>query len=63
MKKSKWRLAASVFQLLIGIAAVIAFVIMLLNGESIVKWIGTLLCAIGIGTLGISGIADYISGR
>ena len=37
--KSKWYLIASIFELIIGIVAVVAFVILGLNDENMIKWI------------------------
>ena len=57
--KSKWQLFASIFQLIIGIVAIISFVILGFSGENMVKWIITLILAIVYVVLGILGIVDY----
>ena len=62
--KSKWNLISSIVQLVFGILAVIAFIILAINGEIMTKWIITLLLAIAfiiIGIIGIIGLVDYKS--
>ena len=62
--KSKWNLISSIVQLVFGILAVIAFIILAINGEIMTKWIITLLLAIAfifIGFIGIIGLVDYKS--
>lgn len=59
--KNKWKLTASVFQLVIGIVAVVAFVLVGLSGENMAKWIVTLILSIAFVVLGIIGILDYRS--
>lgn len=61
--KSKRKLIISVFQLIIGILAIAAFVILSLNGENMLKWIITLLLAIAYVVFGIIGIIDYKSNK
>ena len=61
--KSKWNLAASVFEVVVGILAVIAFFIISANGEDMGKWIITLLLAVAFVVIGIFGIIDYKSGK
>lgn len=59
--KNKWNLIASVFQLVIGIVAILAFVFVGLSGENMAKWIVTLILSIAFVVLGIIGILDYRS--
>ena len=59
--KSKWQLFASVFQLIVGMLAIISFAIIGFGGESVTKWILTLLFSIVFVVLGIIGIVDYKS--
>jgi len=61
--KSKWSLIASIFQLVIGIAAVLSFVILALNGENMTRWIVTLILSVAFIVLGIIGIIDYKSNK
>ena len=61
--KSKWQLVASIFQLIVGFAAIISFAILGFGGESMAKWIVTLILSIVFVILGIIGIIDYISSK
>lgn len=61
--KSKWQLFSAIFQLIVGIAAVISFVILGFSGENMTRWIVTLVLAIAFVILGIVGIVDYKSRR
>ena len=57
--KSKRQLFASLFQIIIGVLAIIAFIIVARFEEEIIKWIITLILSIAITILGIIGIIDY----
>lgn len=57
--KSKWNLISSIVQLVIGILAIVAFVVLSLSGENMTKWIITLLLAIAFVIIGVIGIIDY----
>lgn len=57
--KSKWNLIASIFQLTIGVLAVLAFIVLGAGGENMTKWIVTLILSIAFVVLGIIGIIDY----
>ena len=59
--KSKWQLFASVFQLIVGIMAIVSFVILALNGEDMARWIVTLILSAAFVVLGIIGIVDHRS--
>ena len=61
--KSKWQLFASIFQLIVGLAAIASFVILEFGGENIAKWIVTLILSITFVVLGIIGIIDYKSNK
>ena len=62
--KSKWRLFASIFQLVVGVMAILAFAILIANGEeNMIKWTVTLILAIAFVVLGIVGIIDYRSNQ
>lgn len=61
--KNKWHLAASIFQLVIGIVAIAAFVVLAVNRENMLKWIPALILAIFYSVMGIVGIKNYISGE
>ena len=55
----KWPLVSSIFQLVVGTAAVAAYIVLALGGEPMGKWTVTLLLAIAYIVLGIIGIADW----
>ena len=56
----KGRLFVSIFQLVIGLLAVVAFIVVAVTGgEDMVKWTVTLLLAIAYVVLGIIGIIDH----
>lgn len=57
--KSKWQLFSSIFQLIVGVMAIIAFIIVGISDGNITKWIITLILSIALVVLGIIGIIDY----
>lgn len=57
--KSKLSLTSSIVQLVFGMLAIGAFIILLIKGEDISKWIMTLLLAVALVITGIIGIIDY----
>lgn len=57
--KSRWNLIAAIFQLVIGLLAIAAFVVLAANGESMGRWIVTLMLAIAFAVLGVIGIFNY----
>ena len=57
--KSKLSLISSIVQLVFGILAIIAFIILLISGEDMSKWIITLLLAVAFVIVGIIGVVDY----
>lgn len=59
--KSKLSLVSSIIQLVFGTLAIIAFIILLINGEDIFKWLITLLLAVAFVIIGIIGIIEYKS--
>ena len=59
--KTKFSLISSIFQLIVGIAAIISFIILAVSGENMARWIVTLILSIGFVVLGIMGILDYKS--
>ncbi|MBQ9071407.1 MAG: hypothetical protein IJY23_08710 [Clostridia bacterium] len=61
--KSKWNLIASIIQLAVGIAAIIAYIIIATNGESMLKWTVTLILAICYVIFGIIGLIDWIKAK
>ena len=55
----KWPIISSVFQILVGTAAVVAYIVLALGGEPIGKWTVTLLLAMAYIVLGIIGIINW----
>ena len=56
---SKWRLFSSIFQIVVGIAAIIAYIVIAASGEALGKWTVTLLLAIAFVVIGVIGISDW----
>ncbi|MBQ7038638.1 MAG: hypothetical protein IJN61_05995 [Clostridia bacterium] len=57
--KSKWVLFSSIFQLVIGITAIVAYIVVVASGELISKWTITLLLAIAFVIMGVVGIIEW----
>ena len=57
--KSKRSLFVSLFQLIVGIIAIVVYVFLGLSGENIVKWSITVILAIAYVILGVMGILEY----
>lgn len=57
--KSKWHLFSSVFQVIVGVLAIVAFFVLWRNGETMARWIITLLLAIAYLVIGGIGVIDY----
>lgn len=58
--KNKWQLISSVFQLAVGTVAVAAFVVLAGSGESMGRWVPTLILSVAFVILGIIGLIDYL---
>jgi carbon starvation protein CstA len=58
--KKKWELFASIFQLLVGVAAIASFVVLATGGEDMTRWIITVVPAVGYLVMGIMGIVEWI---
>ena len=56
----KWYLISSIFQVLVGLIAIIFFIILFINGEAMNKWIITLFLAVAYVVIGIVGIINNI---
>lgn len=52
-------LFAAIFQFVVGVVAIIAYVVIVASGEPLGKWIVTLLLAIAFVVIGVIGIADW----
>ena len=57
---SKWYLFSSIFQIIVGMAAIAAYIVIAVSGESLGKWTVTLILAIAFVVMGIIGVADWI---
>ena len=56
----KWYLFTAMFQILVGIAAIIAFIFVAVSGESLGKWIITLIVSIAFVIMGVINIINYV---
>lgn len=54
-----WNLFAAIFQIVVGIAAIVAYVIIAASGEALGKLTVTLLLAIAFVVIGVIGIIDW----
>ncbi len=57
--KNNWNLIASVIQLVVGVLAITAFAVIGFGGESVTKWIITLVLAVIYVALGIIGVIEH----
>lgn len=60
---SKWQLFSSIFQVVVGVAAIIAYVVIAAAGEPLGRWTVTLILAIAFVIIGIVGIVDWKKGN
>ncbi len=56
----KWSLFASIFQIIVGIAAIIAYIFVAASGEPLGKWTITLILAIAFVVMGVIGLIDFL---
>jgi len=56
---NKWHLFSSIFQIVVGIAAIIAYIVIAISGEPLGRWTVTLLLAIALVVIGVIGTVDY----
>ncbi len=54
-----WYLFSAIFQIVIGIAAIVAYIFIAVSGEPLGRWTITLILAIAFVVMGIIGILDY----
>lgn len=57
--KSKWYLFYSIFQVIVGIAAIIAYIVIAAAGEPLGKWTVTLILTIAFVIVGVIGILEW----
>ena len=56
----KWSLFVAIFQIVVGIAAIVAYVVVAASGEPLGKWTITLMLAIAFVVMGVIGAIDYV---
>ncbi len=56
MKNSKFQIFASIFQIVVGALAVVAFITLSSSGENMIRWIITLVLSISFIALGITNL-------
>ena len=54
-----WSLYSSIFQILVGFAAIIAYIVIAVSGEPIGKWTVTLILAILFLVIGVIGVIEW----
>ena len=54
----KWNLFAAIFQIVVGIAAIIAYIVIAVSGEPFGRWTITLIVAIAFVVMGVIGLWD-----
>ena len=59
---SKWSLISSVILLMLGLIAIIFFLVFRLIGRDVTEWKFVLYLAIAFAALGLIGISDHKSG-
>ena len=59
----KWNLFAAIFQIVVGIAAIIAYIVIAASGEPLGKWTITLLLAIAFVVMGVINAIDYVKAK
>ena len=56
----KWNLFAAIFQIVVGIAAIVAYIVVATSGEPLGKWTITLILAIAFVVMGVINAIDYV---
>ena len=56
----KWNLFAAIFQIVVGIAAIVAYIVVAASGEALGKWTITLILAIAFVAMGVVNVIDYV---
>ena len=60
---NKRKLVVSLFQLIVGLFAIVAFAIVGLGGEDMARWVVTLVLAVAYAVFGIVGLFDLRSDK
>ena len=55
----KWNLFVSIFQIVVGIAAIVAYAVIAVSGEPLGRWTITLLLAIAFVIIGVIGFVEW----
>ena len=58
--KTKKDLVIAIFDIIIGLAAIVSFIVVALSGENMLKWLITLVFSILFLIMGITTIIEYI---
>ena len=56
----KWSLFAAIFQIVVGIAAIVAYIVVAASGEPHGKWTITLILAIAFVVMGVINAIGYL---
>ena len=56
----KWNLFTAIFQIVVGIAAIISYIVIAASNEPLDKWTVTLIFAIAYMVIGIINVIDYV---
>ena len=56
----KWNLFAAIFQIVVGIAAIIAYIFVAASGDPLGKWTITLILAIAFVVMGVINFIDFL---
>ena len=56
----KWNLFTAIFQILAGIATIIAYIFVATSGEALGKWTITLILAIAFVVIGVINTISYV---
>ena len=55
----KWNLFSSIFQIVVGVLAIVSYIVIAASGEPLGKWTVTLILALAFVVLGVIGIVDW----
>ena len=56
----KWNLFAAIFQIVVGIAAIVAYIVVAASEEPLGKWTITLILAIAFVVMGVINAIGYL---
>lgn len=57
--KKNFNFISSIFEIVVGILAIVAFIVIVINGEAILKWSIALILAIILIVVGTFGVVKY----